>query len=237
MRFHRARYSSPNFTATKEVYFTTNQVTGSFDIDLKCDSMVRCDLRPAVRSIPEYHHLSSRRIASASTFGGNSRGGGRDKEPSFSFPMPLMQDGEFGGFMLPRQPQQRFRFGDGSSSRSDDSDASSESSDNDDDDDDDCSGDGEGEINLELYIQMEYCQNTLREVISKSSPSSSSSGSSGGGNEHSNKLQIMRQITEALAYLHSSGASTNHKPYFFYFVFTLFYQASSIETSSPTTFS
>ncbi len=142
-----------------------------------------------------------------------------------------MQDMEFGGLIMPaRQDQNRFRFGATRSSTGSGSDSSSASS-------DECS-DGEeeeeeeeedSEMQLELYIQMEYCQNTLREVISSSSSSSSSSGS----NEHTKKLQIMRQITEALEYLHASGMTApewNHKPLLFALSLTILVQALSTET-------
>ena len=180
------------------------QVAGSFDIDLKCDSMVRYKGVLCCIWITHFH-IAFRRIASASAFGSSSRS--KDKEPSFSFPQPLMQDMQFGGLMMhPHEDRHRFRFARERSSAESCSDDASASLDGDDDDGDD--DDGDDEMQLELYIQMEYCQNTLREIISSSSSSSSSNSSSGGSsNDHTKKLQIMRQITEALEYLHASGAS------------------------------
>ncbi len=53
---------TPNFTTTKQFYFTTNQVTGSFDIDLKCDSMVRCERRSRVAQpwVPSFNFITFR---------------------------------------------------------------------------------------------------------------------------------------------------------------------------------
>jgi hypothetical protein len=134
--------------------------------------------------------------------------GGHGHLFQFYFSAPLTC---FEGFHI-QQQQYGFRGRDSGGS-DDDSDSGSSSEDEDDDDDDD------DDMQLELYIQMEYCQNTLREFISSSSSSSSSnnSNSSGGcsSNEHTKKLQTVRQITEALAYLHASGTATKPQtPYF-----------------------
>jgi hypothetical protein len=104
-------------------------------------------------------HALDRRIASASAFGSGSRNSCREKEQSFSFPVPLMQDMQFGGFMMQQQP---FQFGDRSSrkkSEGDDVDGSSGSMDDDDyEDDDDDSGDSEDEMKLELYAPLAFTQ-------------------------------------------------------------------------------